>query len=343
MQGPMGQPEPRPFPTYVPYDLGTLGGASSCALAINERGRVVGWAETPDGARHAVLWEEGRALDLGVLPGCTRSEAWDINDDGLIVGIASTDAHGAERAFAWHDGRMDELPGLAAPKGGASASAVNNLGQIVGGSLTGSAPSIPDYHAVQWEDDRVIDLDALPEGVESHAWDLNDSGQVAGVAQTGDGVDRAVMWVASQIVELGTLDGVESIASAINAQGWVVGTARAAGGFSRAFLWRDGVLSDLGTLAGGRHSRAYDVSDRGQVVGSASTSRPDAPQRAFLWQDGLMADLNDLLGPESGWVLTCAHGLNTRGRVVGQGVIEGRHRAFLLTPTDETTRRRRRG
>lgn len=37
-------------------DLGTLGGRSSWALAMNESGQIVGWSETKSGARHAVLW-----------------------------------------------------------------------------------------------------------------------------------------------------------------------------------------------------------------------------------------------------------------------------------------------
>jgi uncharacterized membrane protein len=38
-------------------DLGTLpGGKESQALAINERGQIIGQAETKTGQRHAVLW-----------------------------------------------------------------------------------------------------------------------------------------------------------------------------------------------------------------------------------------------------------------------------------------------
>jgi probable HAF family extracellular repeat protein len=39
-------------------DLGTLGGSYSQAVAINDRGQVVGWSLTASGENHAVLWSE---------------------------------------------------------------------------------------------------------------------------------------------------------------------------------------------------------------------------------------------------------------------------------------------
>lgn len=37
-------------------DLGTLGGSASAAIAINDRGQIVGWSTTRAGQKHAVLW-----------------------------------------------------------------------------------------------------------------------------------------------------------------------------------------------------------------------------------------------------------------------------------------------
>ena len=56
-------------PPYDIVDLGTLGGSRSSAYGINNRGQVVGVAETADGDLHAFLWNSGtmapRELSIG--------------------------------------------------------------------------------------------------------------------------------------------------------------------------------------------------------------------------------------------------------------------------------------
>jgi probable HAF family extracellular repeat protein len=83
-------------------DLGTLGGLNSEATAVNRRGQVVGdSAVGPEPYQlHAVLWDEGEAIDLGTLDGGLSSQALDINRRGEIVGW-SLDEHGVEHAVRW--------------------------------------------------------------------------------------------------------------------------------------------------------------------------------------------------------------------------------------------------
>ena len=55
---------------YTIEDLGTLGGNSSQANAINAKGEVVGAAQLGNGSTHATLWDPGKtAKDLGTLGG----------------------------------------------------------------------------------------------------------------------------------------------------------------------------------------------------------------------------------------------------------------------------------
>src|SRR6185503_8338083 len=60
-------------PAYAAYtltDLGTLGGSTSGALAINEAGQVVGLASIAgDVENHAFVWEGGVMTDLGTFGG----------------------------------------------------------------------------------------------------------------------------------------------------------------------------------------------------------------------------------------------------------------------------------
>src|SRR5438093_1412618 len=44
-----------PVPTYAIVDLGTLGGAWSCAYGVNSAGDVVGVAGTAEGSKHAFV------------------------------------------------------------------------------------------------------------------------------------------------------------------------------------------------------------------------------------------------------------------------------------------------
>ena len=67
---------------------GTLGLAQSSANAINNGGRVVGWAQTleevSDYATHATSWSGAKTTVLGAPGGLSSAE--DINDAGQIVG-----------------------------------------------------------------------------------------------------------------------------------------------------------------------------------------------------------------------------------------------------------------
>jgi probable HAF family extracellular repeat protein len=67
---------------------------------INERGQIVGYSDSSAGARHAVLWDNGRTIDLGTLPGGNSSSARAINARGQIVGVSRTST-GVEHAVLW--------------------------------------------------------------------------------------------------------------------------------------------------------------------------------------------------------------------------------------------------
>lgn len=79
-------------------DLGTLGGPTSSARAINARGQVVGESTTAEGATHAFVWQDGLMTDLGTLDG-GNSSARVINDRGQIAGTSSSEA--GSNAVLW--------------------------------------------------------------------------------------------------------------------------------------------------------------------------------------------------------------------------------------------------
>jgi len=77
------------------------GGDRGQAVAINDRGQIVGW--TNYAARqpltHAVIWEHGTITDLGTVAG-TWSQATDINNKGQIAGSSSV-RNGNPHAVLW--------------------------------------------------------------------------------------------------------------------------------------------------------------------------------------------------------------------------------------------------
>src|SRR5262245_3057401 len=70
---------------YHVIDLGTLGGARSDGLAINNSGQVTGYAETTSGFDHAFRYAAGLMNDLGTLGG-NQSSGNGINNIGQVTG-----------------------------------------------------------------------------------------------------------------------------------------------------------------------------------------------------------------------------------------------------------------
>jgi len=173
-------------PTYNIIDLGTLGGATSTALGVNDKGQVVGSADTPQGLRHAYLWENGVMTDLGTLGFPTaQSDAWDINNQGVVVGIVGSGD--PNRLFIWENGVQTEI---GPPQVLKSASGINDAKQVVGIYIV---PPIGDQHAFLWENGAMTDLGTLG-GTYSIAWDINQNGQVAGGSSTSGVPGGAFLW-----------------------------------------------------------------------------------------------------------------------------------------------------
>ena len=112
---------------YLPGD------PSAAAFAINDMGQVTG---VSGGCSippvHAVLWQHGKAIDLGNFGG-TISEGVDINNQGQVAGVSYLADGTTFHAFLWQKrtGMIDlgTLSGDVSSEG----DGINNLGQVVGG------------------------------------------------------------------------------------------------------------------------------------------------------------------------------------------------------------------
>lgn len=358
---------------YRVTNLPSLGGAVSRGNSINNRGWVAGYSNLAGNqSRHATLWRDGAALDLGTLGGPNSSVAWPVkNNRGLLAGISQTatpDPLGENWScsaffpgatatgyiclgFVWEAGVMRALPTLGGNNG--FATGANNRGQVVGWAEntvhdpTCVPPQVLQFRAVLWEPrtDRIHELPPLPGDTSGAATAINDKGQVVGISGTCDqAVGRftaahAVLWEKGTVTDIGNLGGETwNTPMAINQRGDIVGFASQPGDDPddpqlRAFLWtRRGGIQNLGTLPGDVYSEAHGINDRGQVVGISCDAGGNC--RAFFWQDGVMKDLNALVAPGSTGALTTAQDINDRGEITGRAFdpVTGERPAFLAVP-----------
>jgi probable HAF family extracellular repeat protein len=132
------------------FDLASLGGkTNNAATVINNAGEIVGQSDLPGDVNstrqcadvpgtRAVLWQNGKIINLGTLPGDCLSSASDINSQGQVVGVSCDDSYNC-RAFLWDHGVMMDLNRLitsGSPTGSSlyltGASGINDFGWIAG-------------------------------------------------------------------------------------------------------------------------------------------------------------------------------------------------------------------
>jgi probable HAF family extracellular repeat protein len=307
----------------APYSitpLGTLGGPTSTALAINNAGQIVGYSDTSSGPHHAFLYSAGTMLDLGTLAGATTSSANAINDGGQIAGTSN------QHAFLYSGGSMSPLNDpFDVPPHNSEGDAINSAG-VVAGDWAGVAAT---FSANSW-----TELNGATGG--SRVLSINDAGQMAGWLISNGGAQHAFLYGGGTIHDLGTLGGPSSDATAINASGHVVGsTSRdALLADDGAFFYANGTMQNLGNLGGLARALAINSSD---VIVGASQLNNGLPYHAFLYAGGTMQDLNSLIPAASGWTLNVASGINDTGQIAGYGIYQGQTQAFLLTPAPEPT------
>lgn len=333
------------LPRYTVTDLGSLGGQECAATGLNNKGHVVGGADTaqhgkgPEFITNVFVWQNGR---MRAVPGLDGSHAYvvAVNDAGQMVGAYSPDPLKAKFTSALFtlSGKVRLLGGFPATQHGYSlsqAEALNVKGQVVG---------ISNNQAFFWSGGRLRKL-RPPLGYQaSEARAVNDVGQAAGKADRNIGGavrTHALLWAdGGQVKDLGVLARyTDSVGRAINNRGQVtgwVGVTRGTPGrrlafHYQAFLWQNGKMRGLGSIPRIPDSKAAAINDKGQIVGNAYYRTDEA---ALLWQNGKVYELNTLVPPHSGWKLQNALGINNRGQIVGNGIHNGIRRGFLLTPTE---------
>lgn len=196
----------------VMTDLGTLGGLSSSAAAINDAGTVVGWSDLADGfTRRAFAWDATDGMsDLGAAEGNDSSQASAIDASGHVAGYSFTmywyyDEYYGYYAYPGPNTATLFDGGAAIALGGENSHASGILDATAdhGVQVVGVATDPADYpcsygQAAIWEIDaggQVVEqdlndlLDAAPTGVLTGASSIN----ALGVILASDGYAAALL------------------------------------------------------------------------------------------------------------------------------------------------------
>jgi probable HAF family extracellular repeat protein len=300
-------------------DLGTLGGATSEALGVNNYTQVVGWSTVPSGDEHAFLWTKaGGMQDLGTLGG-SSSRATAINDNGRVVGSALTSS-GDRHAFLWTatDGMRDigtlggtysvalgiskngAIVGASFVSGGGSEAFFwsNGVMESIGGNFSralgvnsafqvvGQDDSPPPLRALLWTKSGgtwTSEPLVIPNASSSTAFAINDLGQVIGGFWPVTGSPSGYLWTRADGAKL-----LPSIPHQDVTWGMALSGAGRIGGYAMNSTGRSAAIWDLGT--GGWTGRVLAkppkgssvvnaLNDNHQAVGFAKTPN----QRAMLW------------------------------------------------------------
>jgi len=233
--------------------LPTLGGNNGAANAINNWGKVAGFAENaaPD-------------------PGCPAPQVLQFNP------------------VVWENGVIHRLPTVAGDPDGVVYN-LNDNGEVVGASGTcttfnpNSLNNLLAVHALLWENGKATDLGNLGgqtgQAGGNAAYDVNTRGEVVGGSDlAGDTTFHAFLWTRKTgMQDLGTLSGdLASNGISINESGSVVGVSLDANFNPRAFLWEKRVMTDLNTLVAGDSPlyllTACSINSRGEITGLGLTS-----------------------------------------------------------------------
>lgn len=256
------------------------------AVAVNSRGEIAGYFQ--GGHRWgAFLYSGGDMLALKDLENAIESFAWDVSDQGFVVGSVRTvvvDEEGSDTlrdATLWLDPTHPPTV-LPLPEGYTSASArsINGNGLIVGGA---GGPEVPTI-GLTWKIDDAGQLSSephtLPDGFSPTA--VNAEGDIVGRnGECGSALLRGsdlitlptdeTCYKASNLTDAGA-DGTVMIVSGDSFEGAVLWKINGAGEVTGPV--------DLGNPKTTKGAYTHGINNHGWIVGAGRTNRGDVPA---LW------------------------------------------------------------
>jgi probable HAF family extracellular repeat protein len=147
---------------------------------------------------HILLWENGRATDLGNLGGTTGQAggnlAWGINNRGQVIGVSDLPGDTTFHAFLWTKATGIQDLGAVGSDVYSTASGINDAGDVVGLSLDANF----NGRAFLWHHGVMTDLNTLAPNSPLYllsACSINLRGDIAGLGTTSTGEFHAYLAV----------------------------------------------------------------------------------------------------------------------------------------------------
>ncbi len=267
--------------TTLPID-GTAYEDESSVNSVLDDGTVIGHVQYAD---HQVLafWRDGVRHDLPPLSAAyPRTYGGAMNKHDQLIAQSLDLNRLNSRPYFWENGVARDLGTLvdhpcadnpAVTCGSASASAINNHGDVVGGSQDANGNNRP----VIWRNAGAVEDLGVFSGQSAFAFKINDHGDIYGFG----GPESWWGLIDGTLYSPGAPVGAFSHPTGMNEDGEVAGYFRAADGKSHAFVWSRGQMTDLGTGPdGAQYTAAYFINDRGDVLGAYLQGQ----QRLVLWR-----------------------------------------------------------
>ena len=232
---------------------------------VNRHGVALGVADFND--LHPVLWIKGHAVRLAAPAGSTSTNAFGINDAGIVVGTATV--NGATHGIVWSVRTPWWYRDLGVGDGALSLSDVNDAGTVVG-TTTDDADWPTSFRALRGTvTGGLSSMPGVDPADDSLAFQTNGRYVVGSGRLPGASERQSLVWHGDVATALPSLMS----GSGVNSSGLVAGFTNAAP--QSAVVWHDGTvefLPDLNPDAVTGNSSAVDVMDNGTVVGSSLTA-----------------------------------------------------------------------
>lgn len=307
---------------YATTTLGTLGGAESSALGLNDHGEVVGTsAINAQGWLHAFLWSNGKMQDLGTVGNNRDSAAVAINNSGVIVG------NSGDSAFIYANGTISQVYGDGPNK--VELTGINNSGVVVGTAFVNvDGFQNNQYRASTWFNGYRTDLGIIPSASSSAQGSvgkaINDKNQVVG--QSYDNRSRSFLYETGEMQLVNSVWSLSttSFATGINNKGSIIGYFGSFQNRSYSYLLRSGIVELF-------QGMAIDINDNDEVL-------VETGYDGYVYINGSYNFLSSL--PEvkaAGWDNFRPSAINNIGQIAGSAWIKekGAYSAALLSPIQQ--------